>query len=364
MVPGVPCAVGRSGCLARIEGVADRAVADRVHVHLEAARVEGDHRLDQLVAIQVADPGLLGLVAGRVAVGAEHRAGVVLEHAVAHDLHGRRMEPADGAAIPPRDELTHLLDAAVPVPPERPDHPGGELAALGERAVRLLRGRRDPGVLPPGDAEGVEMLLREQDRPLPLLLWRRGEVGIRERVGGALVQGAGRLAGRGIALDPPVPRVGGLARDVAGLQGLRVHPRSVDVSVQQEDRPVGNDVVEQLLRRRAAREVGHQPATAEDPGLFGVGLRVGGDRVSVGVHARAGRGARRAAGTGRRTARGDGSPGRPGAPSVRGGGGAPSRSGTAPSRPVPCPPRRSGRRGRRRPLPTGAPRPSWRRRRR
>ena len=103
------------------------------------------------------------------------------------------MEGADGAAVATRDELVHLLEAAMPVPPERADHAGGELAALGERSVRVLGGRRDPGVLPSRDAEGVEVLLREEDRPLPFLARRRRQMGVREGVGGALVQGAGGL---------------------------------------------------------------------------------------------------------------------------------------------------------------------------
>ncbi len=169
-----------AGGLAGVEAVPDGSVPDRVHVDLEAFSVEGGDRLDELVTVEVGDARLVGLVAGGVAVGAQHGPGVVLEHPVAHDLHGRGVERADGAAIPPRGELLDLLEAAMPIPPEGADHAGGELAALGERSVRLLGGRRDPGVLPSRDAEGVQVLLREEDRALPLLLRGRRQVRIRE----------------------------------------------------------------------------------------------------------------------------------------------------------------------------------------
>ncbi len=42
------------------------------------------------------------------------------------------MEGADGAAVATGHELVDLLDAPMPVPPERADHASGELAALGE----------------------------------------------------------------------------------------------------------------------------------------------------------------------------------------------------------------------------------------
>ena len=132
VVPGVPGPVRGPGRLARVQGVADRPIADRVHVDLEASRVQRDHGLDQLLAIEIGDPRLIGHVAGRVAVGPEHRPRVVLEHAVAHDLHGGGMEGAHGASVATRHELVDLLGAAMPVPPERPDHASGEVTALGE----------------------------------------------------------------------------------------------------------------------------------------------------------------------------------------------------------------------------------------
>ena len=171
MVPGVPRAVRVAGGLAGVERVAHGPVPDRVHVHLEPVGVQRRHGLDELVVLDVREASLLGLVAGRVAVGSEHRAGVVLEHAVAHDLRRGRVEGARGATVSRRDQLLHLLDPAVPVPPERPHDAGGELAALAERAVRVLGGRRHPRVLPSGDPEGVEVGLREQDRLAPT---RRG----------------------------------------------------------------------------------------------------------------------------------------------------------------------------------------------
>ena len=56
----------------------------------------------------------------------------------------------------------------MPIPPERRDHVGGELAAPRQQRRRQRLGQR-PGVLPTRDAEGVKVLLRKEDRALPLV---------------------------------------------------------------------------------------------------------------------------------------------------------------------------------------------------
>ena len=238
------------------------------------------------------------------------------------------MEGADGAAVAARDELVDLLDAAVPVPPGAPTTRARELAALGERPVRVLGGRRDPGVLPPRDAEGVEVFLREEDRPLPLLA-RRARDGCprtstrRPRAGCPWAPRRGSRSilpshGSGVsrvmcptsnALGSPTRRGrhGSAGRRAGRGRGRRAGPWSACRR--------GSGTSASPRRRSTARR--RAPGRTPPPRR--------GTRPPQG-----GRGATRGGGSGRRTARGDGSPGTPGAPSAPGGGGAPSRSGTAP----------------------------------
>ncbi|GAA3146279.1 hypothetical protein GCM10017687_74030 [Streptomyces echinatus] len=90
----------------------------------------------------------------------------------------------------------------------------------------------------------------------------------------ALLERAARLAG-GVALDPPVGRVGGAPADPGQLQRPAVDPGTVVVPVGQIHRPVRDDGVQQLLRRRTARERLHGPAAAEDPLPLRMGVGVG-----------------------------------------------------------------------------------------
>ena len=273
--------VRRARGLHRVQRHPHRPVADRVHVHLEAVGVElGEGGLEQL-GVDVREPAVVGVTAAPVAVGLEHRAGVVLQHAVGHDLDRGRVEARRAAGLAQGAQLVDLLEAASPVPPQRRDHPAGELPAVGQRPVSLHRLRGHPGVLPAGDAERVQVPLRLEDAFLPA-----GPVRCRHQPGlvvvrRALVQGPGRLTGRGVALDPAVGRVGGVAVDAGDLERLAVDPGAVHVAVHQEDRPVGDDRVEVLLARRAAGKVLHRPAAAGDPRLVRVRCGVRGDGGQV-----------------------------------------------------------------------------------
>ena len=143
--------------------------------------------------------------------------------------------------------------------------------------------RRHPRVLPSGDPEGVEVLLRHEQGSAPF-----GRIGPRdepipEGVRRALVQRAGRLPGHGVAFDAAVPRVGRVARDPRELERAAVHPRAVHVPVHQEHRTVGDDAVQVLLARGSAGEQVHRPPPSGDPRLAGVVRGVRGDRLQVGV---------------------------------------------------------------------------------
>src|SRR5664280_3099613 len=93
---------------------------------------------------------------------------------------------------------------------------------------------------------------------------------VAERVRGALVQHAGGLTGVGIALDPSVRRVGGVLGETGDLQGLGVDPRSVHIAVEEERRPVADDVVKVVPGGLATGKVLHSPAATHDPRLVGV----------------------------------------------------------------------------------------------
>ncbi len=132
-------AVARGG--EGVERLADGPVADGVHVHLEAGLLTGDDRLGQRLAGDEGVAPVGGRVAAAVEVGVDHRRGEVLRHAVLHDLHRRRPEPRPGQLLAPGDQVGHLLDAAVAVPPQRTDDVRREVPA---RDIRRYVGAGSP----------------------------------------------------------------------------------------------------------------------------------------------------------------------------------------------------------------------------
>ena len=101
-----------------------------------------------------------------------------------------------------------------------------------------------------------------------------------EGVRGALLEAAGRLA-VGVAHEVAVPGVGRRRRDARDRERARVHPRRVRVGVHQEDRAIGHDLVEVPRERPLLTDDRAEPATPDDPGIVGVGVRVRGDPVEV-----------------------------------------------------------------------------------
>ena len=122
------------------------------------------------VWLDVREPVVVGVSAAAVAVRLEQRAGVVLQHSVGHDLHGGCVVVADHAVLALREELRDLLEPLVAVPPQGSDHACGQASVVCERAIGVVSPGSDPGVLPSGDSERVQVLLRVEDRRLPLLL--------------------------------------------------------------------------------------------------------------------------------------------------------------------------------------------------
>ena len=122
VVAAVGRAVGLARRLDRVERLADGPVAERVEVHLEAGRVERGHDLAESRRIDERQAAVVGVVAVPVAVGREHRGGLVLGDAVDHDL--RRAELVAGALAPSAATASRraIMASTCSRPPSRSHH--------------------------------------------------------------------------------------------------------------------------------------------------------------------------------------------------------------------------------------------------
>ncbi len=284
VVPVVARTVRGTRRLERVERHPYRAIADRVHVHLEALCVERRRRLAELVLVEERDAAVAGRVPVSVEVRLEHRGGEVLADAVRHDLHARRGEPAYARALATLQQERQLVEAAPAFEPQGADHARGERAALGGRHVGIeaVLDRRvlaDDRVLPRGDAQCVQVTLPDQ-QPLNLLLERRARDQPADEVHRPFVE---RPAGGavGVALDAAVGGVGRAGVHARELERPRVDPGAVVVAVVDEHRAVGDELVQDVLGRGAAGEHVHRPPAPEDPLGARVRPRVRRDQGSV-----------------------------------------------------------------------------------
>ena len=276
----------------RIQGVAHRAVAERVEVHLESLAVERGDVAGELLGIDEVQARLAGGAAVAVQVRLQHRRRVILGDAVQHHLHARGTEPSARRRLPRRpglalvQQLRQLLQAAVAVPPQRADDGGVQRPRLGgtqvgDHGVCVAVAAADDRVLPAGDAEGEQVILRGQQRPVPVFGGGYGHEP-RHQAGGALLQHAHRLAAL-VLLDPAVGRVRSAGVDARQAQCCAVYPGPMAVSVRQEGGAVPGHRVQRLPGRDAAGERGHRPAAARYPRLVGVLARIGRDDLQVAV---------------------------------------------------------------------------------
>ena len=277
---------GRAGSLDGVERVADRPVAERVEVHLDARLVEGGHVAGELAGVDEVQPGVPSRAAVVIEVGGEHRGGVVLHDAVEHHLHAGRPESPGRVVLAVVEQPLELLQALVPLPPLRPDDVRYQCAGRRRAQVRVRRvvnggvAGPDDGVLPAGDAERQQVVLGGEQPPVLVLPGdlRQQPAHQPHR---AFLQHADGLAGR-VPLDPAVGRIRCAAVDARQLQGLAVGPRAVMVAVVQEHRPAGNHAVQRLPGGDPAGERGQSPPAADDPLQAGVRRRVARDDVQVG----------------------------------------------------------------------------------
>ena len=159
---------------------------------------------------------------------------------------------------------------AADAPPESGDDAGVELAPVVECSVGAKEIGLDPCVLPSGDPESVQPVLRHADRSPPVVEGSARHHLRPEGVRRALLQAARRHA-IGIAHVVAIPGVGRRRGDRTGLERLRVDPRRVRVGVHQEDRPVRDDDIEVCSPRTTGRlEYRVGPATSHDPREVGM----------------------------------------------------------------------------------------------
>ena len=277
-------AVRRPSGLERVQGLSDRAFPDRVDVHLEPLGVQaGDGDL-QLLGLDERRPAVVGGPALGVQVGLEDRGGEVLDHAVLHDLDRRGREPPDPAPLARGEQVLDLLDPPVAVPPQRAHDPSGQLPGGGDLPVGV-EGRvaaADDRVLPRRDPERMQVALGGEEPFDPVRRLRLRDVPL-DQDERALVHGARGFARR-VADDPPVRRVGRVARHARDLERAGVRPSAVTVPAHQEHRPIRHHPIEDVLRRVAAREDVHGPSAADDPRILRVRRRVPGDDPLVLPH--------------------------------------------------------------------------------
>ena len=217
----------------------------------------------------------------------EHAGGEVLDHAVLHDLHaGGAVAPA-ARPLARVDQLIDLLQITRAVPPQRAHHARGERTARGQRRIDVAGvgeggiAVADDRVLPRGDAERVQVLLRQQDAALDVGGHVGRDVSLDERHR-SFLQRALRLA-RCVPLDPPVDGVGRRSVDAREAQRGAVHPRRMAVPVRQEHRPIRHHGVEHGAVGYAAGEDVHGPSAAQDPRLVGMRVGVCADQLDVAV---------------------------------------------------------------------------------
>ena len=209
----------------------------------------------------------------------QHRRGEVLGYTVEHHFDRRRPEAAHRTAIPATQEFFDLFLAGGPLPPESPYHPGGQFISLRQRTIGLFGLRGDVGVLPGSYPERQKVILRN----------REASFEIRHRIGRnhsmhqphrSLLEGSGRCS-VACAFDAAVGWVRGGGNNPGLFQRPAIHPGAVTVTVDQENRPVGNDTIEILAGRRASREGIHGPSCTKNPRLVRVLIGIGSDGLQV-----------------------------------------------------------------------------------
>ena len=251
-----------------VEAHANRAVADGVHVHLEAHLVETGHEPVQPVRLEVGQSAIAGPF--RPEIRGEQRGRLRLDHAVEEELRGVRVQVRAAVLHASGHQALNLLHVLRRIDVLGGPHADGQavLAVGVEVGVEHLRARLR--LLDGDDAQLGEAAQRVVEPRAVVGGRRRGHEAL-DQPGRRLAQGARRLAGARVALDAAARRVGRLPRDARERERLRVDPRRVPVGRRQVDGPRRLDGVEQRLRRVGVWKHRQIPAAAHDPRPCGVG---------------------------------------------------------------------------------------------
>jgi hypothetical protein len=156
------------------------------------------------------------------------------------------------------------------------------------RAVQLVLGRADAGVVRAGEADAGHPLQRLIQHRAAFLLGRLRQDFFHQPLGG-IDQHAGRVA-VGVAHDLAAGRIRGLVGDAGQRQRAGVGPAGVAVDALEPGRAIGDDAVEFLRGREAAQlPVLLVPAAPAHPRAARVRARVGLDPLQ-GLRQRGGAG--------------------------------------------------------------------------
>ena len=258
-------AVHVGGVRERVERGANRAVADRVRVHLPPGRVERrDPRVRDLGVEVRRTPGVAGLPVrvlirpGVLAVRLQQRGrlGGELDHAVEEHLHRRGGEEPAHVRRPHGLERTEERRRVLEI--LRRDRQC-ELSARGQPAGVPERRRSGQVVLAGAgvherrDADAVHATQGRAQRAGVLLHGRGGDQ-VRDETDRRVLEQSRWLPGR-IADDRPVRWVGRRRGDAGDLERPRVRERGVSVEGVDEDRPCRVERVEVGLRGDGARRL-------------------------------------------------------------------------------------------------------------
>ena len=269
------------GVLEGVERLADGGVADGVDQHLPAAAVHHRHDPVQRRDVHLGQPGRRA-----VGVGLEHQGGVRLDHPVQHQLHRPGLDQRVVGAAPPEGvEAVGVGFGEGRIDRQRVVEAEPELALANQLVVQLELVHVGAGVLRARHPELVCLGDRIANRLQPLVPRRLREDPRHQRLGGFL-EHARRLAGGRVADDHAPRGIGGGLGDTGSLQRERVDPGRVAVVAAHAGGPIGDDRVELLPRRQAARERRVVPAAALHPRAVGMcggeGLDRRGDLVEGG----------------------------------------------------------------------------------
>ncbi len=210
----------------------------------------------------------------------EERGGARLDHAVLVQLRRDGPDPRRGVERAPVPQpVDQAVDAGgVRLGIDGRDDANGQCFRAVRRCVGAEITLGGPRLECGGDAGLVGQSLRPGQAPGQLGIGPLGqETG--HQIHGALTERPARLAGAGIALDPPVRGIGRVASDPGEGERLAVRPGGVAVRGVEDRGPVRDDSIEEGSGGVGVGEDRQLPADASHPRRGGSGRSARTDRI-------------------------------------------------------------------------------------